>query len=73
MLFATLATAWLVVAFGHSSEAAPTSSAFTFYDLPTPLSGPCDSVQGPDGALWVSNILANTIARIDPKTGAVEG
>ncbi|KAF8861168.1 hypothetical protein BDZ45DRAFT_647723 [Acephala macrosclerotiorum] len=48
--------------------AAPSPSAFTFYNLPTPLSSPCDSTEGPDGALWVSNILANTIARIDPNT-----
>jgi hypothetical protein len=25
---------------------------FTLYDLPTPLTGPCDLEHGPDGALW---------------------
>lgn len=55
------------------ANAAPASSPFTFYNLPTPLSGPCDSAEGSDGALWVSNILANTIARIDPNSGNVEG
>lgn len=25
---------------------------FTFYQMPTPLSGICDLAEGPDGALW---------------------
>lgn len=53
--------------------AAPAPSSFTFYNMPTPLSGPCDSCTGPDGALWVQNILVDTIARIDPNTGKVDG
>lgn len=72
MQFSTGVT-WLIVALGQLANAAPAPSSFTFYNLPTPLSGPCDSAEGPDGALWVSNILANTIARIDPNTGVVEG
>lgn len=28
------------------------SDRFTLYDLPTPLTGPCDLEHGPDGALW---------------------
>lgn len=53
--------------------AAPAASRFTFYNLPTPESGPCDAVAGPDGALWVQNILVNTIVRIDPASGSVKG
>jgi streptogramin lyase len=73
MLALRAVATWLVIPLGQLAIAAPAPSSFTFYNLPTPLSGPCDSVQGPDGALWVSNILANTIARIDPNTGDVEG
>lgn len=45
---------------------------FTYYDMPTPLSGPCDLTTGPDGALWVQDILTNKIARLDPDTGKIE-
>lgn len=45
---------------------------FTSYTLPTPLTGPCDLVAGPDGALWGEGILKNNIFRLDPSTGAIE-
>ncbi|CAK3858569.1 uncharacterized protein LOC112000686 [Lecanosticta acicola] len=45
---------------------------FTFYNLKTPASGPCDLAKGPDGALWGEAILKNNIFRIDPKTGQVD-
>ena len=47
-------------------------NAFTFYDLKTPLSGPCDLVEGPDGALWGESILVNHIFRVDIISGDVE-
>jgi streptogramin lyase len=45
---------------------------FTMFDLPTPLTGPCDLEHGPDGALWGQGILYNTFFRIDPDTGHVD-
>lgn len=45
---------------------------FSFFPLKTPLSGPCDLVEGPDGALWGEAILVNHIFRVDPDTGDVE-
>nr|POE65866.1 virginiamycin b lyase [Quercus suber] len=48
-------------------------SRFTFYSLKTPLAGPCDLIEGPDGALWGESILVNEIFRLDPDTGAFEG
>ncbi|KAE9387039.1 soluble quino protein glucose dehydrogenase [Gymnopus androsaceus JB14] len=59
-----------VVAAGVSPPQPP--SPFSFYNLSTPLSGPCDICTGPDGALWVQNILVDKIARVDPATGDVE-
>ena len=44
---------------------------FTIYPLPTTLSGPCDLVDGPDGALWGQDILVNYLFRVDPATGHV--
>jgi streptogramin lyase len=48
------------------------ASRFTYYDMLTPLAGPCDLTTGPDGAIWASDLLVDKIARIDPKTGVVE-
>ncbi|KAB8556624.1 hypothetical protein FH972_025660 [Carpinus fangiana] len=46
-------------------------SRFTYYDMPTAFSGPCDNTMGPDGAEWIEEIIANKLARIDPDTGEV--
>lgn len=46
-------------------------SKFSFYDMPTLLAGPCDLTTGPDGAIWVEDILVDKIARIDINTGEV--
>lgn len=48
------------------------TSKFRFFNLSTPASGPCDLCEGPDGALWVQDILAPIIARIDLQTGQVD-
>lgn len=48
------------------------ASKFRFFNLTTPESGPCDLCEGPDGALWVQDILAPKIARIDLHTGKVD-
>ncbi|CZT22644.1 uncharacterized protein RCC_08349 [Ramularia collo-cygni] len=47
-------------------------SRFKLYDLPTPLTGPCDLVEGHDGALWGEGVLNNVIFRMHPHTGAFE-
>ena len=49
-----------------------TDSLFTFYDLPTTLSGPCDLCAGPDGALWGQDQLVNQVFRIDPESSRIE-
>lgn len=36
--------------------AAAPASRFTLYDVPTPLAGPCDLWDGPDGAIWVRSM-----------------
>jgi len=51
------------------SGAAPTASPFTFYDMPTPLSGPCDICEGHDGYVYIQNFLVDTLVRLDPATG----
>lgn len=48
------------------------NSKFTFYDIPGPLSGPCDLCTGPDGALWGQDQLLNQLFRIDPHSGDIE-
>lgn len=68
--FAVVALATSTVA--KLVTALPAPGTFTFYDMPTALAGPCDQCEGPDGALWVQDILVNKIARIDPKTGKVD-
>ncbi|KAK4494681.1 hypothetical protein PRZ48_014037 [Zasmidium cellare] len=44
---------------------------FTFYPIPTPLSGICDLAEGHDKAIWFEDILVNRIGRLDPNTGVV--
>ncbi len=39
------------------------------WDVPTPNSRPHDPALGPDGALWVTEQLANKLGRLDPHTG----
>ena len=40
-------------------------SRFTFYDLKTPLAGPCDLNTGPDGEIYASTFLSNKLIYID--------
>lgn len=61
--------AWALPAVEERAAAA--AGKFTFYELPTPLSGPCDLTEGPDGALWGEDIAVNYIFRVDPATGKV--
>lgn len=74
MLFTKIVGSFLTATLGSLVLAqSTTNGSFTFYDMPTPVSGPCDSATGPDGALWVQNILVDTIVRIDPLSGEVSG
>jgi len=52
-------------------EVSPQDPRFTYYPFGTPLTGPCDLTTGPDGAIWSSNFITNTIGRVDPTTGEV--
>lgn len=36
---------------------------FTYTYMKTPLSGPCDVSEGPDGLVYVQELLANKIVR----------
>lgn len=62
----------LVAAAPAPEASAAADSKFTYYEMPTALAGPCDLCTGPDGAIWVQDILVDKIARIDPDTGDVE-
>ncbi len=39
------------------------------YDVPTPHARPHDPALAPDGALWVTEQMANKLGRLDPATG----
>ena len=39
------------------------------YDVPTPHARPHDPAVAPDGALWVTEQMANKLGRLDPNTG----
>ena len=61
-----------VVLLSPFDAGAPQASPSTYYPMLTPIAGPCDITTGPDGAIWVEDILVDEIARIDPNTGEVE-
>lgn len=45
---------------------------FTFYEMPTPLAGPCDLAFNPaDGNLYGEQQLINQLFMINPRTGRV--
>jgi len=41
------------------------------WDLPKPDSLPHDPAIGPDGALWYTGMLSNSLGRLDPKSGEI--
>lgn len=67
-----LSSSLVAAAPAPQASAAASDSLFTYYEMPTALAGPCDLCTGPDGAIWVQDILVDKIARIDPDTGDVE-
>jgi len=42
------------------------------WDVPTPDSSPHDPAVGPDGSLWYTGILSNTLGQLDPATGKIK-
>jgi virginiamycin B lyase len=42
------------------------------WDVPTPDSHPHDPAVAPDGALWYTGQMSNTLGRLDPKTGRIQ-
>lgn len=55
-----------------SLSASAASSPITEYDLPTPVSGPCEIEFDRNGKLWLELISANALGRLDTETGEVE-
>jgi streptogramin lyase len=54
------------------SAAPPAKIAVKEWDVPTPDSHPHDPAVAPDGALWYSGQMSNTLGRLDPKTGKIQ-
>lgn len=63
-------TLFLVCVSGHAQAQAP--GTVTQYTAPTPFSGPCNAVEGPDGQMWFVEVLAHQIARIDADSGTIQ-
>ena len=49
-----------------------TKVVITTYDLPRKTMQPHDAVMGDDGYVWISNFGENTLARLEPKSGAIK-
>jgi virginiamycin B lyase len=53
------------------SDAQPTKIAVKEWEVPTSNSHPHDPAVAPDGALWYTGQMSNTIGRLDPVTGKI--
>jgi virginiamycin B lyase len=53
------------------SQPAVAAPLFTEYPVPTPAASPCNTVAGPDHAVWFAELSGNKIGRLDPATGAI--
>jgi virginiamycin B lyase len=58
-------------ALAEASRSAGESLIIKEWDVPTPNSRPHDPAVGPDGALWYTGQLSNTLGRLDPATGEI--
>src|SRR5438477_12319634 len=58
----------VIVVLAAVTTAAPTVS-IKEWDVPTPGSRPHDPAVAPDGSLWYTGQMANTLGRLDPATG----
>src|ERR1700730_12490933 len=65
--------AWLLVAGAVTAAVQPAlaSPLFTEYQVPTPASVPCNTISGPDNAVWYEELADNKIGRLDPATGSI--
>ncbi|KAF2159762.1 hypothetical protein M409DRAFT_70814 [Zasmidium cellare ATCC 36951] len=58
--------------YGSDLVAEVQDGRFTFYEMPTPLAGPCDLAYNPvDGNLYGEQQLINQLFMINPRTGRV--
>jgi virginiamycin B lyase len=55
-----------------ATVAGPAEIAIKQWPVPTPGSRPHDPLAARDGSIWYTGQLANTLGRIDPKTGAIK-
>jgi virginiamycin B lyase len=53
------------------SDAPPAKLAVKEWNVPTPNSHPHDPAIAPDGALWYTGQMSNTLGRLDPVTGRI--
>jgi virginiamycin B lyase len=68
----TMALSVVMVAPALAASVGDLTVAIKEYDLPTPQSHPHDPALAPDGSLWYTGQMANTLGRLDPKTGAIK-
>lgn len=52
--------------------AGPATVSIKEWDVPTPNSRPHDPALAPDGSLWYTGQMSNTLGRLDPKTGQIK-
>ncbi|KAF3008468.1 hypothetical protein E8E13_004363 [Curvularia kusanoi] len=53
------------------SKGDSSATLFRYYENQDPLQGPCDLTTGPDGNIWASNFLDNTISKIEIDSGHI--
>lgn len=58
-------------AIAEATSATGKSVVIREWDVPTPNSHPHDPAVGPDGALWYTGQMSNTLGRLDPATGEI--
>ncbi len=58
-------------AIAEASSATGESVVIREWDVPTPNSHPHDPAVAPDGALWYTGQMSNTLGRLDPATGEI--
>jgi virginiamycin B lyase len=71
-LASALAIAVLVVSPASAALAGELKVSIKEYDVPTPQSHPHDPALAPDGSLWYTGQMSNTLGRLDPKTGEIK-
>ncbi len=72
ILSSALAIAVLVVSPASAAPVGELKAPIKEYEVPTPQSHPHDPALAPDGSLWYTGQMANTLGRLDPKTGEIK-